>query len=100
MQALEPCYWVYILASRRNGTLYVGMTNDLPRRVEEHREGIASRFTKRYAVTRLVYFEGHDRIEEARAREYRVKKWKRPWKLDLIEALNPDWDDLWLTLNQ
>jgi putative endonuclease len=91
----EVSFWVYILASRRNGTLYVGMTNDLVRRVFDHREKICGGFTAVYEVTRLVYFERHATAEEAIAREKRVKRWRRQWKLELIERDNPQWRDLW-----
>ncbi|GJL97364.1 MAG: endonuclease [Hyphobacterium sp.] len=88
----RPC--VYILASRRNGTLYTGITTNLAARVEEHRQGRASQFTRKYGVTRLVHFELFDEIGEAILREKRIKKWKRAWKLDLIEQFNPDWQDI------
>ena len=88
-------YYVYVLASRRNGTLYHGVTNALVRRIQEHREGSASRFTQRYRVKRLVYFEAHDSIDEAILREKRLKRWRRQWKLELIEQANPQWRDLW-----
>jgi putative endonuclease len=91
-------YFVYILASRRNGTLYVGVTNDLVRRVQEHREGWVPGFTKRHAVKLLVYFEVHCDINEAILREKRIKRWLRKWKLELIEAQNPQWRDLWIDL--
>jgi putative endonuclease len=87
-------YFVYILASRRNGTLYTGVTNDLIRRVQEHREGLASKFTSKHRVSYLVYWEPHADIEAAIAREKRIKRWRRKWKLDLIEASNPQWRDL------
>ena len=87
-------YFVYILASDRNGTLYVGVTNDLARRVYEHREGLVPGFTKRYGVHQLVWFEAHGDIREAILREKRIKKWNRQWKLRLIEEVNPDWVDL------
>ena len=87
--------YVYILASDRNGTLYIGVTNDLARRTWEHREGLVAGFTKRYSVKRLVYIESFDRIEDAIAREKAMKKWNRLWKLDLIERQNPNWDDLY-----
>jgi putative endonuclease len=93
-------YWVYILASKRNGTLYVGVTNDLARRVWEHREGLVEGFTKTYGVTRLVYFEPFDDINAAIHREDRLKKWKRQWKIDLIQQRNLCWDDLYETLNR
>ena len=91
----DHVYYVYILASQRNGTLYVGVTNDLIRRVQEHREGLVPGFTKRYRVKVLVYFEVHQEISEAIAREKRIKRWRRDWKLQLIEAKNPQWLDLW-----
>jgi putative endonuclease len=87
-------YYVYILASDRNGTLYVGVTNDLARRVYEHRNDLIEGFTKRYAVHRLVWFEVHGDINEAILREKRIKKWNRSWKLRVIEEMNPDWIDL------
>jgi len=88
-------YWVYILASKPGGTLYVGVTNDLVRRVYEHREGLAEGFTKRYGVKTLVYFEPHETIEAALQREKNIKHWSREWKIDLIVAGNPDWRDLY-----
>ena len=88
-------YWVYILSSRRNGTLYVGVTNDLVRRVGEHREGLLPGFAKRHGVTNLVFAELHHDINEAILREKRIKRWPRAWKLELIEANNPQWRDLW-----
>ena len=91
-------YFVYILASHRNGTLYVGVTSDLVRRVQEHREGLVPGFTKRYAVKLLVYFEAHRDISEAILREKRIKRWRRKWKRELIEAQNPQWHDLWIDL--
>ncbi len=94
----EHLYFVYILASQRNGTLYVGVTNDLVSRVHEHREGLVPGFTKRYGVKLLVYFEMHDDINEAILREKRIKRWRRKWKLELIEAENPQWRDLWVDL--
>lgn len=86
--------YVYILASGRCGTLYIGVTNDLERRMQEHREGLVPGFTKRYDVSCLVWFETYDRIEDAIGREKQLKKWNRDWKLNLIEAQNPDWSDL------
>jgi len=86
--------YVYILASDRNGTLYLGVTTDLPRRMFEHRNGLTEGFSSRYGVTRLVFAEQHTRIDEAIAREKQLKKWKRAWKLELIEESNPDWRDL------
>ena len=87
-------FYVYILASQRNGTLYVGVTNDLGRRVTEHKSGLVPGFTKQYGVNQLVYFEEHPSILEAREREHRMKRWQRAWKLELIEKLNPEWRDL------
>jgi len=86
--------YVYILASKRHGTLYIGVTNDLARRVHEHRIGAASVFTKRYDIHRLVWFEEYATVPEAIQRETSLKRWKRAWKIDLIEGVNPDWDDL------
>jgi len=88
-----PC--VYILASRRNGTLYVGVTSDLVKRVWEHKNHLAEGFTKRYGVRTLVWFERHETMESAIAREKAIKEWKRRWKLELIEGQNPDWRDLY-----
>jgi putative endonuclease len=87
-------YFVYILASRYKGTLYVGVTNDLARRVGEHKGGYVPGFTKTYGVTRLVYFEQYESILEAREREHVLKRWRREWKFKLIEGLNPTWRDL------
>jgi putative endonuclease len=94
----EPC--VYIMASRRNGTLYTGVTADLARRVLQHREGSGSEFTRRYGCRRLVWYERYERIVDAIAREKQIKAGSRPAKLALIEAMNPDWLDLYETLNQ
>jgi putative endonuclease len=88
-------YYVYIMASRRNGTLYIGVTNDLVRRVYEHREGVVDGFTKRHGVKMLVYFEALDGIEQAIQREKTMKHWTRAWKLNQIEHANPQWRDLW-----
>ena len=90
-------YFVYILASRRNGTLYTGITGDLRRRVSEHKNDRINGFTKRYAVHRLVWFDVHWSAPAAIDREKRIKNWRRSWKLDLIEAMNPYWDDLYDT---
>lgn len=94
----EYAYFVYILASKRNGTLYVGVTSDLYGRMSEHRDGLIPGFTQRYGVKTLVYFEEHDDIEEAIRREKRIKRWRRAWKIALIEGGNPGWRDLWLDL--
>ena len=90
--------YVYIQASRRNGTLYTGSTDDLLKRVAEHREKLRDGFTARYAVTRLVWYEAHNSRETAFLRERRIKEWRREWKLDLIERMNPEWADLFETL--
>jgi len=87
-------YYVYIMASRRNGTLYVGVTNDLARRVDKHRRGAVSGFTKQYGVHPLVYYEEHADVKEALEREKQIKKWRRAWKMNLIEDMNPQWRDL------
>ncbi|WP_411816759.1 GIY-YIG nuclease family protein [Hyphococcus sp. DH-69] len=92
-------FFVYILASKRNGTLYTGSTDDLGRRVWEHKEKIRKGFTAKYDVGRLVWYETHDTREAALLREKQIKKWNRSWKLRMIEAINPDWDDLYLSLN-
>ena len=86
---------MYIMASKRNGTLYIGSSNNLIRRAYEHRNGLVEGFTKRYKVNRLVYYEIADSLEAALNRERQLKKWKRKWKLDLIEKDNPDWEDLY-----
>ena len=86
--------YVYILASDRNGTLYIGVTANLNQRLAQHKSKSAEAFTKRYNVTRLVYCELHDAIEDAITREKALKKWNRAWKIDLIEKTNPEWRDL------
>lgn len=91
--------FVYILASKRNGTLYVGVTNDLARRITEHKAKLVPGFTRKYRVNLLVYFETFDSILEARAREHSLKRWRRAWKVSLIEKLNVDWRDLSGELN-
>ena len=88
-------YYVYMLASQRNGTLYVGMTNDLIRRVWEHRNNAVEGFTKRYRVHTLVWFEATEDVSAAILREKQIKKWSRRWKLELIEKENPRWLDLY-----
>ena len=87
-------YFVYILASGRNGTHYIGVTNDLARRLAEHKGKFVPGFTRKYQVDQLVYFEAFESILEARAREHSMKRWRRAWKIALIEKLNPDWRDL------
>tara|TARA_R110002072_G_scaffold79520_1_gene183375 strand:+ start:108 stop:419 length:312 start_codon:yes stop_codon:yes gene_type:complete len=86
--------YVYVMASRRNGTLYVGVTSDLERRVYQHKTGSIKGFTQKYGVKSLVYFEAFDDIEQAILREKALKKWRRAWKLELIEKENPGWRDL------
>ena len=89
----EPC--VYLLASRRNGTLYAGVTSNLVKRVWQHKKDLFEGFTKRYGVHRLVWYERHDSMVSAIQREKAIKEWKRQWKLELIEAQNPEWRDLY-----
>jgi putative endonuclease len=88
-------YYVYILASKRNGTLYIGVTNDLVKRVYEHKQDLMEGFTKKYQIHRLVFFEETSDIENAIKREKQLKKWNRKWKLELIEKNNPTWNDLY-----
>ena len=97
---MERSFYVYILASQRNGTLYVGVTSDLARRVYEHRERLTPGFTAKYGVKTLVWYEDFPTADEAITAEKRIKRWRRSWKLALIEKMNPRWDDLYLTLNQ
>lgn len=87
-------YYVYILANDKNGTIYVGVTNDLMRRVEEHKQKVVVGFTEKYGLNKLVYYEESDTIEAAIAREKQLKNWRRDWKLSLIERANPNWSDL------
>ena len=89
----QPC--VYILASQRNGTLYVGVTGGLVQRIWQHKNDAVEGFTEKYGVHTLVYFELHADMLAAIAREKQIKKWNRAWKLELIESTNPDWRDLW-----
>ena len=89
----QPC--VYILASQRNGTLYIGVTSDVRKRVWEHKNNLVEGFTKKYGVYRLVYYEMHPDMVSAITREKQLKKWRRNWKLRLIEGRNPRWRDLW-----
>jgi putative endonuclease len=88
-------YYVYILASKKNGTIYVGVTGDLIKRIYEHKQNLIDGFTKKYGVHDLVYYEVHNEIEEAITREKQIKKWNRNWKQRLIEERNPDWKDLY-----
>src|SRR5258707_7221780 len=96
---MDTAFFVYILASKRNGTLYIGVTNNLARRVAEHKANLVPGFTRKYGVDLLVYFEAFDSILEARAREHAMKRWRRAWKIELIEKFNPDWRDLTDQLN-
>ena len=90
---------VYILASRYQGTLYIGVTSDLVARTWQHRSHVVDGFTKRYDATRLVWYEQHDSMESAILREKQLKKWNRAWKIRLIETMNPPWKDLWATIS-
>jgi putative endonuclease len=90
--------FVYIMASRKNGTIYLGVTSDLLKRAYDHRQGLVGGFTRRYGCRRLVWFEGYDDLQEARRRELQMKEWKRAWKMRLIEEKNVEWDDLYPTL--
>ncbi|WP_229266825.1 GIY-YIG nuclease family protein [Leptospira sp. severe_002] len=96
----ERSCWVYVLASKIGGTLYIGVTNDLVKRVYQHKEGLVEGFTERHDVHRLVYFEQHSEIEAAIRREKRLKKWKREWKIRLVEESNPNWVDLYWSIAQ
>jgi putative endonuclease len=89
----QPC--VYILASQKNGTLYVGVTSDLVKRVWQHKSDLAEGFTKEHQIHTLVWYEAHETMESAIVREKNIKAWKRLWKLELVEGLNPDWNDLY-----
>jgi putative endonuclease len=90
--------FVYMMANRKNGTIYTGVASDLIKRVHEHRAQLIDGFTKRYGCKLLVWFEEHDDLQEARRRELQIKEWKRSWKVRLIEERNLDWDDLYQTL--
>ena len=96
MREKVPC--VYILASKRNGTLYTGVTSDLPGRIWQHKDGLIEGFSKRYGYKFLVWYEVHGTMEAAITREKQIKEWQRAWKLRLIEECNPDWDDLYDSL--
>ncbi len=91
--------WVYLLASKPNGTLYLGVTSHLQQRIWHHGEGLIDGFSKRYGCRHLVWVEAHDDIQAARIREAQMKKWKRGWKVELIEHANPQWRDLWSEIN-
>ena len=90
--------YVYIMASKRNGTIYIGVTSELMQRVWQHRTGQVAGFTKKYGCKLLVWYEAYDDIQDARLRELQMKKWRRLWKISIIEAMNPNWDDLYPTL--
>ena len=92
---MEKASYVYILASGLNGTLYIGITSDLVKRIWQHREGVAEGFTKRYSIKDLVWYEIHSDISEAIRREKQIKKWDRSWKIELIQKSNPTWRDLY-----
>jgi putative endonuclease len=92
---MKKNYYVYILASRKSGTLYTGISRNLKKRVFEHKNNLFKGFTEKYKVKKLVYFETHNRIDIAILREKRIKKWNRSWKIELIESMNPDWKDLY-----
>lgn len=91
---MSRTYYVYILASERNGTLYIGITNNLALRLSQHKNGRGSEFARRYSVNRLVYVENYDTPSDAIRREKQLKKWNRAWKIELIEKDNPEWQDL------
>jgi putative endonuclease len=91
-------FYVYILSNKRNGTLYTGVTSDLVKRIYEHKNNLVDGFTKKYSIHRLIWYEPHETAETAIIRERQIKKWKRQWKLELIERHNPQWDDLSETL--
>jgi putative endonuclease len=94
---MKPGY-VYIMANKRNGTIYLGVTSDLPQRVYQHRQEMIEGFTKERGCKRLVWYEAFDDLQEARSRELQMKKWNRLWKLRVIEEMNSDWDDLYESL--
>ena len=91
-------YFVYMMSNKSYGTLYVGVTNDLPRRTFEHRNSLAEGFTKRHGLHRLVWYEAHDDVTTAITREKLIKKWRRDWKVNLIQSMNPNWLDLYETI--
>jgi putative endonuclease len=93
-------YYVYLLASGKHGTLYIGVTNDLVRRVYEHKNKVIRGFTARYEVTKLVWYEAYDDPANAITREKELKKWRRDWKIRLIEENNPDWSDLYPSISR
>ena len=98
MNNIKNQYYIYILANKRNGTLYIGVTSNLVKRVYEHKNNIIDGFTKKYSIHKLVYYEITDDIESAIRREKQLKKWNRKWKINLIEDSNPEWRDLYFGL--
>ena len=94
----EKDFFIYILASKRNGVIYTGVTSDLIKRIWQHKNNVNSGFTSRYKVYKLVYYEVHSMAESALRRERRLKEWQRQWKIDLIEGLNPEWKDLYSSI--
>ena len=92
---MEKDFYTYILASKRNGTLYIGVTSNLVQRIWQHKNDLVDGFTKKYAVKNLVFYEQHADAYSALSREKRLKEWKRQWKIELIEKFNPNWDDLY-----
>lgn len=95
---MEKAGYVYIMANKRNGTLYIGVTSNLMRRAYEHREGLIEGFTRKYQCKLLVWYQAFDQLEAARLRERQMKEWRRAWKIREIETQNPNWDDLFLSL--
>ena len=91
---MKEHFYVYILASKKDGVLYIGVTSDIKKRIHEHKEGLIDGFSKKYHVKRLVYYEIHENAESAITREKNMKAWKRDWKIELIEKDNPEWEDL------
>lgn len=96
---LRMAYFVYILAAGKNSTFYVGVTNNLARRIWEHKNDVADGFTKKHGIHRLVYYEAHDDIQEALRREKSMKRWSRSMKISAIERMNPEWEDLYWDIN-
>lgn len=93
-------YYVYILSSKRNGTLYIGITSDIIKRIYEHKKGLVEGLTKKYNIHALVWYKTHESVESAITREKQIKKWKRAWKLKLIEKENPEWIDLYKSISR
>ncbi|MGX5713463.1 GIY-YIG nuclease family protein [Sphingopyxis terrae subsp. ummariensis] len=91
--------WIYILTNKRNGTLYIGVTSNLAHRIEQHRQGRVAGFTQRYGLKMLVWHQHFDNLHDARRREVQMKEWNRAWKIELIEAANPEWRDLFFELS-